>query len=127
MFSIVFLSPADDRYSCAVVFGKSDALKWTPVLEESCSVLESEKELPSDELLVWLVRCMRLIERSRGGFSNQDFMVMNLASSPIPALVRSWQIDMQNFWDSIPSYLQKNSALSLNPYSIIHTAHVLTF
>ncbi|BAE60275.1 unnamed protein product [Aspergillus oryzae RIB40] len=46
---------------------KSDALRWTPHMEENLEILASTKECFGDELLVWLVRIQRLAISTRIG------------------------------------------------------------
>ncbi|OGM48641.1 hypothetical protein ABOM_002046 [Aspergillus bombycis] len=43
---------------------KSDALRWTPHMEESLEILASTKECIGDELLVWLVRIQLVVDKS---------------------------------------------------------------
>ncbi|KAI9723067.1 MAG: hypothetical protein M1828_004315 [Chrysothrix sp. TS-e1954] len=113
----------------SVAFAKSQPLKWTHVMEESCNILEKSGQYETDARVVWLARSQRLLERIDEGFSNQDCMVMQPSGSPVLVLVRSWQNDLRKHWDNIPASLKENqlydSALdSLPPPTGLNSAHL---
>ncbi|KAE8404914.1 hypothetical protein BDV37DRAFT_103460 [Aspergillus pseudonomiae] len=86
---------------------KSDALRWTPHMEESLEILASTKECVGDELLVWLVRIQLVVDKSYhlrrdGENSHSSPLVTDLLQSQLDSIKRQ-----------IPSQLTKNNVISM--------------
>lgn len=80
----------------------------TTYLEAICRVLEKEAEYPSDELLIRLVKIQQIGQSISSALTGCH---ARCPFSPVPIImvVRSFQIQIDEFKATLPGYLQANS------------------
>ncbi|UDD59335.1 hypothetical protein AFCA_006757 [Aspergillus flavus] len=86
---------------------KSDALRWTPHMEENLEILASTKECFGDELLVWLVRIQLVVDKSYHLRRDGE----NCHSSPLVTDVLQSQLELVK--RQIPAYLKNNHVICM--------------
>lgn len=82
---------------------KIDALRWTPHMEESLSVLAEAKDCKEDQLLVTLVKIQLVIDRVYHARRDGDSL------NPLAFYLNSFQTQLETVKSQIPVHLQKDS------------------
>jgi hypothetical protein len=80
-----------------------DALRWTPHMEESLSILMNAKECPDDERLVTLVKIHLVMDKV--------YHLQRDGDSHLPSTfyTKAFQSQLESVKSSIPSHLQEDS------------------
>ncbi|KAJ5996867.1 hypothetical protein N7499_006820 [Penicillium canescens] len=108
--------------SVALSMFKIDALRWTPHMEESLSVLAEAKDCKEDQLLVTLVKIQLVIDRVYHARRDGDSL------NPLAFYLNSFQTQLETVKSQIPVHLQKdkavlmylsNAELTINEISIV--------
>ena len=90
---------------------------------ECCQKLEEAGEYQSDSLLVQLTRLQAIRYRMGRSFPYDDPNASRKSDAPIELLVRTWQMELEAFWVSLPAKSQTNKML-LTTY---HTAQIALY
>lgn len=112
--------------SIALAIFKIDALRWTPHMEESLSVLMEAQECPEDELLVSLVNIQLVMDKVHHLRRDGD------NRSPSELYTKAFQSQLEFVKDQIPQYLKQDGdsthpLLSQKPHSLFEPEAVLLY
>lgn len=98
--------------SMSTSFKRLDPLWYSPHMEECCQVLAAEKEYPSDERLVYMVRIQHLTQRIVQTLSNESSS-NNMGKAPITMCVKSFQLELKDINDGLPERLKNDTIMLL--------------
>ena len=91
---------------CSAFLAKMESLPWTQHMQESLEILESEKEFPSDETLVAIVKTQLVGEEARkllmADFVGRDFGRTDPDKAPTWIHKRSLLLQLQKVRDTLP-------------------------
>ncbi|KAJ5746423.1 hypothetical protein N7520_011605 [Penicillium odoratum] len=99
--------------SVALALNRIDALRWSPHMEESLTVLIDSKECPEDEILVNLVKIQLVYQARRDG---DDQLISRF-------YIKSFQAQLDVVRKQIPAHLQQNENILMHVFTaelIIH-------
>lgn len=95
-----------------------DALRWTPHMEESLSILMEAKECPEDELLVSLVKIQLVMDKVHHLRRDGDGKTTSVFYT------KAFQSQLDSVKNQIPQHLKQDSesihiaSSSFDPYSL---------
>ncbi|PHH54348.1 hypothetical protein CFIMG_000702RA [Ceratocystis fimbriata CBS 114723] len=91
-----------------------DVFMDTAAIDSWCSIIEMHNELPSDELLVHLVRIQRLAQiiSVTVSSSNDDRLATGVPPAPLSMVVHGLQQQLQDFKAGLPLHLRSSSAIN---------------
>jgi hypothetical protein len=96
---------------------KGDTLQWTAYSNQCLRVLETEKELESDALLVQLVKLRLISERvTDASWSGTMTQADHFAKPPALFYLKSLQAQLYEFKANIPCGIADNSKLFSDKY-----------
>ncbi|KIW33082.1 uncharacterized protein PV07_04577 [Cladophialophora immunda] len=99
-------------------FRRSDPMRWTQHLEDSCNALIAAAEYPSDIYAVQLVRLHRVIEAY-----SPSLGLMTTSTVPLRSLMSCFEKDLQQYQESIPPSLAGNNLFQAQ----IQSAYICLF
>ncbi|KAH0524453.1 hypothetical protein TsFJ059_006959 [Trichoderma semiorbis] len=112
---------------CAAFLGKAESLVWTQHMQESLEVLESEKEYPSDEILVAMVKLQLIGEEARNllvcDFVGRDFGRVDPDKPPTYVYKRSLLLQLQKIRDTLPQGVASKPVIQMQLYSTETQVH----
>lgn len=107
-------------------FQRLDALRWTPYLDECMTVLAEEKDQPSDELLINLVRLQLIVEKvGRAPWHEGQNDATGSTRAPTTFYLKALQAQLQDFRMKLCPEIQDNEVLLLHLYSTEIKVHEL--
>ncbi|KAI2464462.1 putative C6 transcription factor [Annulohypoxylon bovei var. microspora] len=85
-------------------YAQTDAMRWTPQMEEGLRAISSNKECPTDEGFALQIRLQLLAQRTVHIREQQEADCSHLATAPLPSFVylNALQGQLQELRDSIP-------------------------
>lgn len=115
-------------------FQRLDALRWTPYLDECVAVLAENEELPTDTLLVHLIKLQLIVEEvGRAPWHEGYGDATDSARAPPTFYLKALQAQLHDFKAKIPPGIQRNGkkrawvVLSDAAYQSIQTYCSYTF
>ncbi|PNP38337.1 hypothetical protein TGAMA5MH_09695 [Trichoderma gamsii] len=106
---------------CAAFLGKMEPLAWTMHMQESLELLDSEKEYPSDETLVALVKLQLVGEEARklivSDFVGRDFGRLDPDKAPTYVFKRNLLYQLQKIRETLPPGAMSKAVIQLHIYS----------
>ncbi|KAJ5208791.1 hypothetical protein N7449_003170 [Penicillium cf. viridicatum] len=109
--------------SAALAISRIDAMRWTPHMEESLSILTEAKECPQDELLVALVKIHLVLDRVYELRRDGEVFIS------LPFYLDSFKNQLDTVKGQIPPHLQHHRVILLFLYNaeiIIHELSIGT-
>ena len=98
-------------------FQRIDALRWTPYLDECVTVLEEEKECPTDTLLVHLVKLQLIVEKvGQAPWHDGYDSTTRSAMTPAVFYVNAMQAQLQEVKANI-THDNKTNSKEIHSYS----------
>ncbi|KAE9374192.1 hypothetical protein N431DRAFT_437675 [Stipitochalara longipes BDJ] len=96
-----------------------DCLRFPPYIKECCDDLTEAAEHPNDIQLAYLMRLQILVEKQRVGglWQSVNASQHEALRAPIGLLVRSYQLELQDFKASLPTGYLSSRLLSMNYYA----------
>ncbi|RFU74732.1 znii2cys6 transcription factor [Trichoderma arundinaceum] len=106
---------------CSAFLGKMETLVWTHHMQESLEIMESEKEYPSDETLVSLVKLQLVGEEARKlivcDFVGRDFGRTDPDKPPTYVFKRSLLLQLQKIRETLPPGAASKALIQMHLFS----------
>ncbi|KAL7947445.1 hypothetical protein V8C42DRAFT_286271 [Trichoderma barbatum] len=106
---------------CSAFLGRMESLVWTQHMQESLEVLDSEKEYPSDETLVALVKLQLVGEEARKllvcDFVGRDFGRADPEKPPTYVFKRTLLLQLQKIRDTLPPGAASKAVIQMHLFS----------